>query len=164
MEQSNSEADRTSSKRHIKMWVTDAVAMSNVHKMALATTNRDVYFYDMSTPIYTPQFRLCGKLYSHCGVLFIICSFVLVMYKFIYYNIIITNFYLDCSSCRCCTLSRLLLQQESELLKNYWLSINFLVKYSPQKYYESDILSVSSLSERKTEAKTGKVSFVFFLS
>ena len=71
MEQSNSEADRTSSKRHIKMWVTDAVAMSNVHKMALATTNRDVYFYDMSTPIYTPQFRLCGKLYSHCGVLFI---------------------------------------------------------------------------------------------
>lgn len=71
MEQSNSEADRTSSKRHIKMWVTDAVAMSNVHKMALATTNRDVYFYDMSTPIYTPQFRLCGKLYSHCGFLFI---------------------------------------------------------------------------------------------
>ncbi|XP_029193047.2 WD repeat-containing protein on Y chromosome-like isoform X1 [Acropora millepora] len=60
MEQSNSEADRTSSKRHIKMWVTDAVAMSNVHKMALATTNRDVYFYDMSTPIYTPQFRLCA--------------------------------------------------------------------------------------------------------
>ena len=86
------------------------------------------------------------------------------MYKFIYYNIIIINFYLDCSSCRCCTLSRLLLQQESELLKNYWLSINFLVKYSPQKYYEYDILSVSSLSERKTEAKTGKVSFVFFLS
>lgn len=83
------------------------------------------------------------------------------MYKFTYYNIDIINFYLDCSSCRCCTLSRLLLQQESELLKNYWLSINnFMVKYSPQKYYESDILSVSSLSERKT----GKVSFAFFLS
>lgn len=60
MEHSNSNAERTSSKRHIKMWVTDAVAMPNVHKMALATTNRDVYFYDMSTPIYTPQFHLCA--------------------------------------------------------------------------------------------------------
>lgn len=102
----------------------------------------------------------CIVIVEFCSL----CSFVLVMYKFIYYNIIIINFYLDCSSCRCCTLSRLLLQQESELLKNYWLSINFLVKYSPQKYYEYDILSISSLSERKTEAKTGKVSFVFFLS
>ena len=43
------------------MWVTDAVAMPNVHKMALSTTNRDIYFYDMSTPIYTSQFHLCGE-------------------------------------------------------------------------------------------------------
>ena len=44
------------------MWVTDAVAMPNVHKMALSTTNRDIYFYDMSTPIYTTsQFHLCGE-------------------------------------------------------------------------------------------------------
>lgn len=61
MEHSNSEAERTTNKRHIKMWVTDAVAMPNVHKMALSTTNRDIYFYDMSTPIYTSQFHLCGE-------------------------------------------------------------------------------------------------------
>ena len=60
MEHSTSDVERSSNKRHIKMWVTDAVAMANVHKMALSTTNRDIYFYDMSTPIYTPQFHLCG--------------------------------------------------------------------------------------------------------
>lgn len=60
MEHSNSDTERTSNKRHIKMWVTDAIAMPNVHKMALSTTNRDIYFYDMSTPIYTSQFHLCA--------------------------------------------------------------------------------------------------------
>lgn len=60
MEHNNSDAERTSNKRHIKMWVTDAVAMPNVHKMALSTTNRDIHFYDMSTPIYIPQFHLCA--------------------------------------------------------------------------------------------------------
>lgn len=60
MEHSNSDSEGTSNKRHVKMWVTDAIAMPNVHKMALSTTNRDIYFYDMSTPIYTPQFRLCA--------------------------------------------------------------------------------------------------------
>ena len=61
MENSNSKSERTSNKRYIKMWVTDAVTLPNVHKMAIATTNRDIYFYDMSTPIYTPLFHLCGK-------------------------------------------------------------------------------------------------------
>lgn len=61
MEHNNSDVERNSNKRHIKMWVTDAVGMRNVHKMALSTTNRDIYFYDMSTPIYTPQFHLCGE-------------------------------------------------------------------------------------------------------
>lgn len=60
MEHNSSDVERSSNKRHIKMWVTDAVAMTNVHKMALSTTNRDIYFYDMSTPIYTPQFHLCA--------------------------------------------------------------------------------------------------------
>ena len=61
MEHNSSDVERSSNKRHIKMWVTDAVAMPNVHKMALSTTNRDLYFYDMSTPIYTPLFHLCGE-------------------------------------------------------------------------------------------------------
>ncbi len=50
----------TSSKR--KIWVTDATVMKNVNKLAICTTNMDIYFYDMSTPVYTPQFHLCGKL------------------------------------------------------------------------------------------------------
>jgi hypothetical protein len=48
-----------SSKR--KIWVTDAAVMKNVNKLAICTTNMDIYFYDMSTPVYTPQFHLCGK-------------------------------------------------------------------------------------------------------
>ena len=44
-----------------KIWVTDAVIMKNVNKLAICTTNMDIYFYDMSTPVYTPQFHLCGK-------------------------------------------------------------------------------------------------------
>lgn len=71
MEHSNSDSERTSNKRHVKMWVTDAIAMPNVHKMALSTTNRDIYFYDMSTPIYTPQFRLCGECFI---ILKVVCS------------------------------------------------------------------------------------------
>ena len=59
--ENNSESERTSSKRHVKMWITDAVTMPNVHKMAISSTNRDIYFYDMSTPKYTPQFHLCGE-------------------------------------------------------------------------------------------------------
>ena len=51
----------SSTKRYVKMWVTDAVVMENVSKMAVCTTNMDIYFYDMSTPVYTPQFHLCGK-------------------------------------------------------------------------------------------------------
>ncbi|XP_028395533.1 WD repeat-containing protein on Y chromosome-like [Dendronephthya gigantea] len=47
-----------SSKR--KIWVTDAVIMKNVNKLAVCTTNMDIYFYDMSTPVYTPQFHLCA--------------------------------------------------------------------------------------------------------
>ncbi|XP_020912310.1 WD repeat-containing protein on Y chromosome isoform X2 [Exaiptasia diaphana] len=52
--------DKASNKRHIKMWVTDAVTMNNVHKLVVATTNMDLHFYDMSTPIYTPQYHLCA--------------------------------------------------------------------------------------------------------
>lgn len=54
--------DRSSKKRHVKMWITDAVSLPNVHKMAVSTTKRDIYFYDMSTPAYSPQFHLCGTL------------------------------------------------------------------------------------------------------
>lgn len=58
--------DKASNKRHIRMWVTDAVTMNNVHKLVVATTNMDLHFYDMSTPIYTPQYHLCGKFWESC--------------------------------------------------------------------------------------------------
>lgn len=58
----HSMVNTSTSKQHMKMWVTDAVVMENVHKMAVCTTNMDVYFYDMSTPVYTPQFRLRGTV------------------------------------------------------------------------------------------------------
>ena len=60
MEGCNSK-ERSSNKRHVRMWITDAVTLPNVHKMAVSTTNRDIYFYDMSIPVYTPQFHLCGE-------------------------------------------------------------------------------------------------------
>ncbi|XP_048575994.1 WD repeat-containing protein on Y chromosome isoform X3 [Nematostella vectensis] len=55
-----SHQDKASNKRHIRMWITDAVTMDNVHKMVIGTTNMDLYFYDMSTPTYTPQYHLCA--------------------------------------------------------------------------------------------------------
>ena len=64
--------DRSAQKRHIKMWVTDAISLPNVHKMAISTTKREIFFYDLSTPTYSVQYHLCGEL------LFCFCLFLLV--------------------------------------------------------------------------------------
>ena len=48
-----------------KIWVTDAAIMKNVNKLAISTTNMDIYFFDMSTPVYAPQFHLCGEFIDH---------------------------------------------------------------------------------------------------
>ena len=54
--------NKSSTKRRTRIWVTDAICLPNVHKLVMATTNRDLYFYDMSTPKYAAQFHLSGKL------------------------------------------------------------------------------------------------------
>ena len=56
------EDDIINSRRRTKLWVTDAVCMLNVHKLAVASTNRDISFFDMSTPTYNALFHLCGML------------------------------------------------------------------------------------------------------
>ncbi len=48
-------------RRRTKIWVTDAILMPNVHKLAIASTNRDIRFFDMSTPTYKALFHLCGE-------------------------------------------------------------------------------------------------------
>lgn len=43
------------------LWVTDCVMMSNCNKLVLSTNSRELMFYDISTTLYTCQFRLHGK-------------------------------------------------------------------------------------------------------
>ncbi|XP_063312164.1 WD repeat-containing protein on Y chromosome-like [Pelobates fuscus] len=52
--------DAQSGKRRFKSWTTDAVYMSNVHKIAVATTSRDIHFFDVSTMNMFEEFHLYG--------------------------------------------------------------------------------------------------------
>ncbi|XP_078509633.1 cilia- and flagella-associated protein 337-like [Lissotriton helveticus] len=45
-------------KRRFKSWTTDAVYMPNVHKIAVATTSRDIHFFDVSTMNIFEEFHL----------------------------------------------------------------------------------------------------------
>ena len=51
----------TSQKRRFKMWVTDAIYMPNCHKIAIASTSRDIRFFDTSTSQYFEEYHLFGK-------------------------------------------------------------------------------------------------------
>ena len=46
------------------LWVTDCVMMTNCNKLVLSTNSRELMFYDISTTLYTCQFRLHGNLFS----------------------------------------------------------------------------------------------------
>ncbi|XP_064614731.1 WD repeat-containing protein on Y chromosome-like [Liolophura sinensis] len=52
------EEDSRSAKRRFKMWVTDMVYMSNCHKLAIASTSRDIRFYDVTSNQYFEEFHL----------------------------------------------------------------------------------------------------------
>ncbi|XP_052262965.1 WD repeat-containing protein on Y chromosome-like isoform X3 [Dreissena polymorpha] len=54
---SDDEVD-TSQKRRFKMWVTDAIYMPNCHKIAIASTSRDIRFFDTSTAQYFEEWHL----------------------------------------------------------------------------------------------------------
>ena len=48
-------------KRRFHMWVTDAVYMPNCHKIAVASTSRDIRFYDVTSTSYFEEFHLYCK-------------------------------------------------------------------------------------------------------
>ncbi|XP_055876696.1 WD repeat-containing protein 49-like isoform X3 [Biomphalaria glabrata] len=52
------EVDPSSQKRRFKMWVTDAVYMPNCQKVAIASTSRDIRFYDVSSSQYFEEYHL----------------------------------------------------------------------------------------------------------
>ncbi|XP_071952599.1 cilia- and flagella-associated protein 337-like [Antedon mediterranea] len=50
--------DPRTSKRRFKTWYSDIVYMPNVHKLAIASTGRDIRFWDISTNSYFEDFHL----------------------------------------------------------------------------------------------------------
>src|SRR6218665_3259243 len=59
-----SEGSQQNSKRRVKEWITDAVYMANCHRLAIASTGRDIRFYDTTTnDQYYEEFYLYGQNY-----------------------------------------------------------------------------------------------------
>ncbi|XP_068118293.1 cilia- and flagella-associated protein 337-like [Hyperolius riggenbachi] len=56
--------DSQAGKRRFKSWVTDAVYLSNVHKIAVATTSRNIHFFDATTMNLQEEFYLSGLLHA----------------------------------------------------------------------------------------------------
>ena len=48
-------------KRRVKVWVTDAVYMANVRKIAIGSTGRDIRFFDATSSQYYEEFHLFGE-------------------------------------------------------------------------------------------------------
>jgi len=57
-----SEDQQATTRRRFHTWVTDVVYMRNTQKVVLTTSSREIYFYDVSTPVYTIEFCLYGML------------------------------------------------------------------------------------------------------
>ena len=50
-------------KRRVREWVTDAIYLNNCHHIAIASTGRDIRFFDTSTSSqFVEEFCLFGKL------------------------------------------------------------------------------------------------------
>lgn len=57
----DSEGSQQNSRRRVKEWITDAVYMANCHRLAIASTGRDIRFYDTTTnDQYYEEFYLYG--------------------------------------------------------------------------------------------------------
>ncbi|KAM4663576.1 cilia- and flagella-associated protein 337-like [Discoglossus pictus] len=52
--------DLQAGKRRFKSWTTDAIYLPNVHKIAMATTSRDIHFFDVTTMNIFEEFHLFG--------------------------------------------------------------------------------------------------------
>ncbi|XP_036384187.1 WD repeat-containing protein on Y chromosome [Megalops cyprinoides] len=59
-ELSGDSSDGGGNRRRFRHWTTDAVYMPNVHKIAVATTSRDIHFFDISTGNLFEEFYLFG--------------------------------------------------------------------------------------------------------
>ncbi|XP_035261110.1 WD repeat-containing protein on Y chromosome isoform X4 [Anguilla anguilla] len=60
LELSGDPGDEGGNKRRLRYWTTDAVYMPNIHKIAVATTSRDLHFFDVSTGNVFEEFVLFG--------------------------------------------------------------------------------------------------------
>ncbi|XP_066560708.1 cilia- and flagella-associated protein 337 [Amia ocellicauda] len=59
-EVSSEPSEAVGGRRRFRNWTTDAVYMTNVHKIAVATTSRDIHFFDLSTANCFEEFHLFG--------------------------------------------------------------------------------------------------------
>lgn len=53
-------------RRRAGMWVTDAVYMTDAHKLVLATTSRDLRFFTISSETFLEEFCIFGQRKFHC--------------------------------------------------------------------------------------------------
>lgn len=79
----------TSQKRRFKMWVTDAIFMPNCHKIAIASTSRDIRFFDTSTAQYFEEYHLFGEYFYGIMINSFLkkCRTYILMSILIYYNL-----------------------------------------------------------------------------
>ena len=47
--------------KKMMVWVTDIAVLSNCNTLVISTTSRELLFYDVSTSVYTCQYKLRGE-------------------------------------------------------------------------------------------------------
>ena len=57
----NSISGNGQGRRRAGMWITDAIYMTDAHKLALASTSRDLRFFTISSETFLEEFTLFGK-------------------------------------------------------------------------------------------------------
>jgi len=61
------EPGTTSSRRLVREWVTDAGHMPNTRKVVIASTGRDLRFYDVTSGHYVEENHLYGGSAGQCA-------------------------------------------------------------------------------------------------
>ena len=49
-------------RRRANMWITDAVLMSDTHKLVLSSTSRDLRFFTLTSETFLEEFTVYGKI------------------------------------------------------------------------------------------------------
>ncbi len=55
-------------RRRAGMWITDAIYMSDAHKLVLASTSRDLRFFTISNETFLEEFILFGIIYRERSI------------------------------------------------------------------------------------------------